>query len=512
MATDSCPWRANPVGVVLAWSIGFYPISSPIMVLYRHCPCLAAMLNGGQALTDNINPSYAVECRVPEVRHIIEPGYCCIGDWLYYTFGKPVFRGLTRIPVYKPIAHVYSLMTETKEIDLTKTVKLPLATSNRKNERIQQAIDEWQEVAKFYADRLQSFEDWKWGNHNRDGTGVFYKPIKEGEFSEMSLYADDMHEACKKVSEAYTSWRGNGKPSNNHPKGEFGYGNYFRTKGKNINIAKSDGIIGICLKLEPHADDEWFRVKGGGWEKKHLEGVLDGEWRAGTAEFHLTNGSLKAHLSISKTVEGYKPGTTDTVVGVDIGENVLHRAVAVKDGEVLETDTPRVSGAEFRHYRDKISDKMSEVSGKGDLRRLKRELSGQRERYTKKVLEDSASSIVELADRHKPCYIAIEELTGLRRQVKEPIHDWPYAKHQEKIITAAKKKSIAVDDVDPSGTSTTCKKCGYRDQGNRDGISFHCLNCGYQNHADWVAAYNIASDEQPDFTASEDGFMELRSW
>jgi len=56
----------------------------------------------------------------------------------------------------------------------------------------------------------------------------------------------------------------------------------------------------------------------------------------------------------------------------------------------------------------------------------------------------------------------------------------------------ALEKGIQTTEENPKNTSRKCPKCGYVDEGNRDGINFKCLNCGYSNHSDFVGGWNLA--------------------
>lgn len=47
--------------------------------------------------------------------------------------------------------------------------------------------------------------------------------------------------------------------------------------------------------------------------------------------------------------------------------------------------------------------------------------------------------------------------------------------------------------VNPRDTSRTCPECGQVAKENRDREGFECIACGYGDHADRVAALNIAA-------------------
>jgi len=99
--------------------------------------------------------------------------------------------------------------------------------------------------------------------------------------------------------------------------------------------------------------------------------------------------------------------------------------------------------------------------------------------------------------RERQYAVAIEDLTGL----KETIRTLP-KEHRVRLMTLAyrrllwwikwqaAKRGVAVVEVDPRGTSTTCPKCGGKmeEVGHR---RMKCVKCGFEAGRDIVAILNI---------------------
>lgn len=114
------------------------------------------------------------------------------------------------------------------------------------------------------------------------------------------------------------------------------------------------------------------------------------------------------------------------------------------------------------------------------------------DRYTDHITNVTSREVVDLAVEHEPCAIRIEDLTHYRETSDDPIHDWPFAEIQTKIVYKPTETGIPVEAVDPRNTSVTCRRCGQTDPVYRDGVDFNCRRCGYEVHADVNASINIA--------------------
>lgn len=375
---------------------------------------------------------------------------------------------------------------------VTKTVVLPLQTSRRKNERVREVIDEWQQIASRMADLMPSVGPQHWGK--QDST-LFH--LVKNEFPEITargqgLRNHDAYQAAYKVGEAYSSWHSN---QHNKSRPTFGGGNYARFCGccDGVEVVENRRGYGVKIKLRPDEDKyEWWHVASRPYIDEHLAAVVEGESSTGSAELHLSDsGSLTCNLSISTDVSVYEPGDTERTMGVDLGERVMYAAVVADESGGVESVEMR-KGGEFRHARERLKRKRAALMEADDLRGV-RQCRDEHRRYTDHMTHVASREIVDLAVEHRPVTIVLENLTDYRFDEDEPIHDWPYAELQTKIAYKATEEGIPVAEVDPAGSSNTCSECGASDPEWRDGAEFLCGDCGYEVHADVNAAKNLSS-------------------
>jgi IS605 OrfB family transposase len=378
-----------------------------------------------------------------------------------------------------------AVSAKTDTISITRTIVCRLESSNKKNEKLRTGVKEFQAITEYMAGMLPSFPEHEWTSQNNQ----FYRMVRR-EFSDSTVSAACSRNAAQKVASTFKAWREKGKPGE-RPQGEFGNGDYLQLSNQEYDIVENDRGYGLKARFIPY-EPVWWHLNIGEHQRSYIERGFGEDGRFGSAELFYNDGEPFVNLTVAWDRPVYKPETVQHVVGVDLGERVLW-AAAVRDaesGEVADVEMER--GAEFRHYRDRLDRKKAELQEKGHLRAVK-QLRGERERYTDHVTHTASKRIVELARDHAPALIRLEELTHYREQAKEPIHDWPFAQLQEKIAYKAEQAGIPVEQVDAAYTSQTCRKCGHRDDEQRDGDEFYCLNCGYDLHADVNAAMNIAA-------------------
>lgn len=386
----------------------------------------------------------------------------------------------------------------TGTVTVTKTVVCPLQTSNRKNSLVDEAIDDFQEVAAHAATMMPSVEEHMWGKNHQQQNRFAMR-----EFDGLDIFAHDRNEAVGKVSEAFKSWRKNGKPSAESPKGEFGQGDYLRmcsccsspddglteTTGR-YTVRENGG--GYALRLKFHRDGaEWFRVYSRPYVDEHLADLVRGEASLGCVELHRSDGGrLDAHVALSYDIPVPEVGDVPRAVGVDLGERRIYAAVAVgADGEKLSVDVE--SGREFRHHRQRLKRKRRQLSKAGDLRGVEA-CQGELRRYTDHVTHVTSRQVVDLAVKHAPCVLRLERLRGYRSSA-DPIHDWPFAEMLTKMAYKAAEEGIPVETVEAAGTSQRCSRCGEAHRTRRGGNRFECHDCGYDQDADVNAAVNIGT-------------------
>lgn len=366
---------------------------------------------------------------------------------------------------------------------VTQTVVASLETSDRKNAKVQTAIDEFQSMCSYLADMMASIPQ----HERRPNNPTLYRLLtREFPKDERTVGSKVVLAASRKVASAFQSRRARG---NGGELPSFGDGDYFMLDNQNLTIVENDRGFGLKANFIPY-NPEWFHINTRPYTYEYFNRITDGDATYGTAEFRLSDdGQLAAHIPVSWDVDVYEPADVKTTVGVDIGENVLYTA-AVVNGDGVETVEMK-TGDEFRHYRERLQRKRERLMEQGDLRGIKKCRDEQR-RYTEQVLDTASREIVELAVGHAPVKIHLEDLTHYRETARDPIHDWPFALLQEKIAYKAAAEGIPVTAVNPRNTSVTCRKCGQTNREYRDGADFCCSRCGYEVHADVNAAVNIA--------------------
>ena len=394
--------------------------------------------------------------------------------------------------VLRVCVHSFYLMkTET----VTKTVKIPLETSNRKNEKVQKSIDQWQSIADRMAQLMPTVDESEW---RTQGSGLFH--IVQNEFDDNNahdLKAHDAYQAAYKVAESFGSWK-----SNNHDQDRpsFGDGNFARYCGccnSNCVFEENDRGYGVKMGLL-NRDSEWFHV---GTNREYVVDVLDeivnGDYSAGSGELHLSeDGSLTLHQSYSQDVDVYEEKNAEYAVGVDVGEKMIY-CIAVRDietGEVVHVEME--SGEAFRHNRNAFDEKKDRFQKNGKKRMVDK-ISGERERYTEQVVHNATRRVVDVATEYVSSVIRTEDMKDYRKTCEDPIHDLPFGMFRKQLLYKATDAGIPVDTVGSYYKSQRCRKCGYTDEDNRSSRdTFHCERCGYEVHGDANAAMNIALEDE----------------
>lgn len=380
-----------------------------------------------------------------------------------------------------------SFTAGSEEIDVTRTVKLPLATSQRKTAALRRGIAAYQRVAQHMATVMPSYPEYEWEPRHSHRYHQAKRALPEGKFKTTLA-----QQAAHQVAEAFTSWRERGKHGD-PPQGEFGDAEYLTLRHDDCEIVANDRGYGFKASFISY-DPLWFHIEAGEFQRDFLERVTDADdpATAGGAKIHINDGNVVAHQSITWPVEVYQPADVSTVVGVDLNDDPLVAAAVLDGDEVVKATMER--GAEYRHHRERVKRRRAEAMAEGDLKAIKSARLTY-ERYTDHITNVASRRVVDLAREHTPAVIHLEDLTHYRETAEDPIHDWPFAEIQRKIGYKAREEGIPVQAVDPRGTSMTCRKCGSENPSARDGRDFHCLDCGYQVHADINAAINIAKKQ-----------------
>lgn len=377
-------------------------------------------------------------------------------------------------------------MTEaTSTESVNRVILCPLESSQRKTNRVCECVDEWQTILSRMGDLLPTFPEHRWGN--TQDTHLYR--LMKSEFPELGLRSIDALEAAKKATESFDAWKSNGKPGD---RPQFaGDGGYMRVHNSSLALERNDQEWGLKVGLQPYKP-EWFRIDASEYHREYLDRVVEDEAELGASELRFDeNGNITAALTITEEKEVYVPENVLRTVGVDIGETTLYAAAVTESETEAVRDVLVEPGREFRHVRERLKRKRSNLMQEGDLRGVQ-QCRDEHRRYTEHVLHTASREIIELANDHEPCTIFLEELTHYRSTANDPIHDWPFALFQELIEYKATAAGVPVVHVNPAYTSRSCRKCGQQDPESRSGTEFSCRRCGYTVHADVNAAINLS--------------------
>lgn len=386
---------------------------------------------------------------------------------------------------------------ELQTVSVTRTLVLPLETSTHKNAHLRPAIDEFQAMTAHASNMVASMSPGEWNPKNT----TIYRFLEREFGDDRTVLSTVMNEARRKVAEAYSSWASNGMPGDRPA--SFGHGHYVRQSNRYVTIEPNDRGWGLHVQLYPYSDGVWFHIDDAAFHRELLERVTDDtdDARVGSIEFHLDpeTGDLAAHTSIVWDVDVHKADTVETVIGVDLNYDPL-ACVAVLDVsdddvavEEVIFDPGEESSATWRHHRKRIAQSRDQAQRDGNLRAV---TDARRTwyNYTDHITNVLSRRIVECALDHTPAVLVFEDLTNIRdhKDGDEFDHGWPFAQLKEQTAYKATEAGIPFEDVDPAGTSTTCRMCETTNSSFRRGRDFECGVCGYTVHADVNAAINIA--------------------
>lgn len=244
----------------------------------------------------------------------------------------------------------------------------------------------------------------------------------------------------------------------------------------------------LSLKLN-HGGRVSLPVVFGKRQREVIEETLQGRLHLSTVEMVKREGEWYAHFTVKKAVLFKEP---ETVIGIDIGENNLAVAVALKD-------KPREArfwrGSKLKQLRWRNSKVRANLQQKHRLDIVKR-LRGREHRQVKQELHKLANEVVEYAKSFESPIIAMENLKGIRsnirygRRMNRRLHTLPFRQLQQLIEYKALWQGIPVAYVKAKDTSKTCHRC----EGVKriEGEVYRCSVCGMVYSRDLNASINIA--------------------
>jgi len=195
------------------------------------------------------------------------------------------------------------------------------------------------------------------------------------------------------------------------------------------------------------------------------------------------------HAFISTVVTERSQIDTKNWIGVD-RNTTGHVAVVADLKSGCVTKLGRSLPHMYRKYAN-MKEKLEKTNKHEKLKKVKA-----REALILRDLNHKISrKIVDIA-RNTNSGIKLENLRGLKKtpELSNPSHyslnNWTFYQMEQFILYKAKLLGVPVAYVDPTNTSKICSRCGSK--GNRIRKSFTCPTCGHVDHADALAAFNIA--------------------
>jgi IS605 OrfB family transposase len=219
--------------------------------------------------------------------------------------------------------------------------------------------------------------------------------------------------------------------------------------------------------------------------------LLNQTIKIGECDLILRNNRWYLHCSLEVPEKHHqKP---QGMLGVDLG---IKNIAVTSDNKVY-------CGAQLNSLRKRHCRLRAKLQSKGtrSAKRLLRKRSKRESRMARNANHIISKRIVATAKCTKRS-IALENLKGITKRTKvskaqrNQQHSWSFYQLKSFIEYKARLVGVEVVLVNPKNTSITCPKCGLiRKSNRRDRDHFVCRRkeCGYADHADYVAALNIAS-------------------
>lgn len=375
------------------------------------------------------------------------------------------------------------------------TVRLPMRTSHRKAEKLEEAIDRQSKVAEYAAEKIRSLPKTTWGGRNTTLNHILrnHFPDNNGLHYTHYLYKVGYH-----VSDIYNNWMEDGFPGKAPDFSYIDYISLCNCGSAELKFEENNGEWGVEIPLLKDQENDWFKLRTG----EYQEELLSKHEIKDNTKIVKKNGRFELHqpVEIPEKDLDYSP---DVKIGVDFNFDRLAVTATVKDGELLDTEFYD-EGDRLRHYRDKMREKRSSLqeTGKG---KLIEELLDKEDRFIRHILHNISRDIVDQAEQYDKPVIVIEDtdIQEMRSQVndfnknqfKTSINRWPVARLKNFIKYKAEKQGIRVEEANPEYTSQKCYKCGKKGKrpyrGNQQ--RFYCQSCDRNIDADLNAARNIAS-------------------
>ncbi len=225
------------------------------------------------------------------------------------------------------------------------------------------------------------------------------------------------------------------------------------------------------------------------YQVKHLNALLNGEAKQGTAHLVKRGKDWYLHLSLTLTLE---ESNQDKTMGIDLG--LIDIAVADIEGKTLF-----FSGGQAAYVRRHYASLGRRLQKKKAHRAL-RKLGNRESRWIMDQNHKISRKIIRFALDNQVSLIRMEDLKGIRLTSKQrkkqrrdkgrSLQSWAFYQLQQFIEYKAVLVGIRVEYVNRDKTSLICSNCG-TERSRPHGRWYEC-KCGSRKHIDANAAANIA--------------------
>jgi transposase len=221
--------------------------------------------------------------------------------------------------------------------------------------------------------------------------------------------------------------------------------------------------------------NQWTRKRVALPAKSHkvLNRALKQGWKfTSLCECKLINGNLYAIVFVKKTMP--KAKKYKRVTGYDVG--IKHSVVSSKG--YLGYGLSKVMKVQKRRHAER--------------RRQGNKISNRTKTCIKQILDREAKLAIRrsITDR---AHIAVESPKRLANLRAGSLQGWARGYFANRLDILGKESGIRIIEISPYQTSITCPKCRIVDKRSRvTRDTFRCVKCNYTNHADKVAALNVA--------------------
>ena len=217
---------------------------------------------------------------------------------------------------------------------------------------------------------------------------------------------------------------------------------------------------------------------------------LDLAW--GQTDLVLRKGRWYLFVTVDEAVESLTPPAIVPTewLGVDFG---IVNLATDSDGTIHTG-----AGVEAVRVRSQQRRRILQQVGTRSAKRALKRLSGKEARFRANTNHCLSKTLVARA-KDTQRGVALEDLEGIREGIRfskaqrTRVGGWAFYQLRSFVQYKAMRACVVVMLVDPRNTSRTCPQCGFCDALNRPSqAQFCCKSCGFEQHADVVAARNIA--------------------